>query len=149
MKQLDFDLYLKSEKGTKILLTINKFMRPIKFRYIFDATERDLWIQVREFTIEEIEENEPYNFMDCCFTTSSKITRVQFTWLLDKNGKEIYEGDILNLRWWSVVLYRDCWFTFCYWEWNNKVYWNLFFDFKDCEVIGNIYENPELLINNK
>jgi len=65
-------------------------MRSIKFRYIFDATENDLWIQIREFTIEEIENNEPYNFMDCSFTTSAKITRVQFTWFTDKNWEDIY-----------------------------------------------------------
>ena len=69
---------------------------------------------------------------------------MQFTGLHDKNGKEIYEGDIV--RCWGGEYYQG------YWEHNRKI--TIENMINDCfmmgeheflEVIGNIYENPELL----
>lgn len=72
---------------------------------------------------------------------------MQYTWVKDKNGKDVFEGDVLSVAGWSIVSYRDrdCWFKFCYWEWDNEIHWDLFWDCKYCEIIWNIYENPELL----
>lgn len=74
----------------------------------------------------------------------------QYTGLKDKNGKEVYEGDIVlaanHGRTPFVVIYRegDCSFL-C----NNELikdYAHLFKAMPQCyEVIGNIHENPELL----
>jgi len=90
----------------------------------------------------------------------------QFTGLKDKNGKEIYERDIVKMidspsNWtfkgdeketlWEVVFENGMFIPK-----NGETYYN---DFEDCygeeiflgnnwsyyEVIGNIYENPELL----
>ena len=76
-----------------------------------------------------------------------KVVWLQFTGLLDKNGKEIYDGDILHYHGDSRL--KD---SVVYWD-ENLLSWEvgtegvgLFKqDGKYWEVIGNIYENPELL----
>lgn len=82
---------------------------------------------------------------------------MQFTGLLDKNGKEIYEGDIVRSEYgvgYDTKMYPS--FT------NGTHRVNIFeVKFEDCsynlskphdgnfdkefEIIGNIYENPELI----
>lgn len=73
------------------------------------------------------------------------LTLMQITGIKDKNGKEIYEGDILEGKdhwawgdWRKVVTFDGgCFRPFGTGDWEP--------DPEDVEVIGNIYENPELL----
>lgn len=63
---------------------------------------------------------------------------MQFTGLLDKNGKEIYEGDVVQFGCIGVVKYsEDRYYVECE-DSQMRVS-------KHSEVIGNIYQNPELL----
>ena len=73
----------------------------------------------------------------------------QFTWLLDKNGKEIYEGDVIFERWQNreVIFHKWC---FCVRHFEVEDYpldRNTYhiFSHEHIEVIWNIYENPDLI----
>lgn len=76
---------------------------------------------------------------------------MQYTGLKDKNGKEIYEGDILNNGNGPVYVfwnenYQAFWVGYDSEE-SEKQYYASTSDFctEADEIIGNIYENPELL----
>lgn len=85
-----------------------------------------------------------------------EITLMQSTGLFDKNGKEIFEGDVISTYIDNLVIQRDNLLGF-YVELDEKrnhfaetvdiEYLDLFAkDFGVAvEIIGNIYENPELL----
>lgn len=68
----------------------------------------------------------------------------QYTGLTDKNGKKIFEGDIIfdpELKENHIVMFDEG--GFCTEEMFLQFY--LCFDEMEVEVIGNIYDNPELL----
>lgn len=73
---------------------------------------------------------------------------LQFTGLKDKNGKEIYEGDIVrSIYGIGFIEFRDGVFIMHVPKDHSRVNdwfacdWNQ----RSIEVIGNIYENPELV----
>lgn len=125
--------------------------REIKFR---------LWDNVdymsTPFTLQDIQDKKIQ------FTSDCKI--MQFAGLLDKNGKEIYEGDIICIDeynawdWRGVVKFSHGVFGA---EWLANIEsqsmvgsWGQKHNLRKLDddildrhvIIGNIYENPELLV---
>ena len=69
---------------------------------------------------------------------------MQYTGLKDKNGKEIYEGDIVisdNKGTRDEIVFS----TGCFCLKSAMMYYEASYWGDEIEVIGNIYENPELL----
>ena len=93
--------------------------------------------------------------LDLCFFPHCEIsewieidqsTICQCTGLKDKNGKLIWENDILNSGN-LVVTWREELASYCLTKrgWMYQHFFGEAVDACDCEVIGNIFDNPELL----
>lgn len=70
---------------------------------------------------------------------------MQYIGLHDKNGKEIYEGDILKGTFYGFPMPKYDYVFQIYWDEKEKGFMANYFEPSECEVIGNIYDNPELL----
>lgn len=144
-------------------------MREIKFR-AWDKTFKKMtnYEELNEITksIVPFYRETPIDSMPTILipVRQKSVELLQYTGLKDKNGKEIYEGDICKLS--NDTYYSNHYFnTLDDWEMTTEVveedysfkfrditdkYASLFFfeadqDSMEIEVIGNIYENPELL----
>lgn len=95
-------------------------------------------------------------YADCfgCLLDSKEYILMQSTGLKDKNGKLIYEGDILGGSYGNLYIHycdnckqfqlkaNDYGCMAC----EGDIHWcELVEDENELEVIGNIYENPKLL----
>ena len=133
-------------------------MRMIKFRGKNKDTNEWVYgdlVQCMSDDIKIVNSNRPES-LSYRITDIQSDTVGQFTGLLDKNGKEIYEGDIVKTKgnWGGVV------------TWNSRGYFYINDGYyteepdllplgslncyvrRDIEIVGNIHDNPELLKNN-
>jgi len=118
-------------------------MREIKFR-AWDKVNKIM----NEVCIINFDDNNVGLKPDYDYTLSFEdIELMQYTGLKDKNGKEIYEGDIVksNYKTGNLVVFfvRGC-FRLTYSKELIGIWLEIHL-FEELEVIGNIYENPELL----
>ena len=80
-------------------------------------------------------------------TDEGRYILMQYTGLKDKNGKEIYEGDILQRtkpEWLFVVKWVDFRARFILDGIGTVLRQDISFS-EVCEIIGNIHQHPELL----
>jgi uncharacterized phage protein (TIGR01671 family) len=117
--------------------------REIKFEYGFNSVNGTIKKVYHLHEIPNIQQK-----CDVWNVLPIKYVR-EFTGLKDKNGKEIYEGDIVKTptdkpmviswskKFASFVIDRDGW-MFSHWFGEG-------YNGEDVEVIGNIYDNPELI----
>ena len=139
-------------------------MREIKFR-AWDKKHKEMYYIGQEFDDEygcspyvEIFKNGEWYFEWCGtddkFDLNNKTgILMQYTGLKDKNGKEIYEGDVIKGKFDVDKIEDWLWMTLTEKEKKTgerlfkieipDVYQNSLPD--DIKIIGNIYDNPELI----
>ena len=95
---------------------------------------------------EEVDNLQKYSFDENNILYKKDLKIMQYTGLKDKNNKEIYEGDIFHIgskKILYVVEWIDCGLKGR--QIKNKSWIGLDYWKDDIEIIGNIYENSELI----
>ena len=131
--------------------------REIKYRAWLKEEKKMVNVETIDFSeksIQHLEKNEIIDAYLLRTTFLEDIDLMQYTGLKDKNGKEIYEGDILKynfpydgrLKHISLVKFVETEASFGIKDiYGNEIPLYRITANNYFEVVGNIYENPELL----
>lgn len=104
-----------------------------------------------------LDPNDPYTIADITIEHKNgshedydgEIEVMQYIGLKDRNGKEIFEGDILRVPWVDYpigpVVFDDSMFGAMVGESIDNPRYFAPLTGEEMELLGNIYENPELL----
>ena len=121
--------------------------RDIEFRGLTGSVKGDIWVYGTPYKVESLFSADERYYIRNKHADERIVdpkTIGQYTGLKDKNGKKIFEGDIvlINGKHTDEVIFECGCFLM------KKQLYNYEFtyqNFDNLEVIGNIYENKELL----
>ena len=133
-----------------------KMSREIKYRAWLKEEEKMVNVETMDFTDKSMQYLEKNEIIDAYLLRRmifDDVELMQYTGIKDKNGVEIYEGDIVliridktNILHKTVVKFKHGTFIADIIGDNDYIYlFHFGFNKDDFEVVGNIYENPELL----
>ena len=136
----------------KLRINMNREIREIKFR-IWDKQENSFYSEeyLKHFNVAVSWDGGTIyqNFISGDREVGNEVIVQQYTGLKDKNEKDIYEGDIvkatsdqyINENFVGKVIFDEGYFL----TWINKNDIRGLWGEDDIEVIGNIFENKDLL----
>jgi len=117
-------------------------MREIKFR-AWDKSSSEMMSHEEFCPDDNVTDYDGWVDLDSWLRSDDYVI-MQYTGLKDKNGKEIYEGDIFKKgRVKFTIEFRDGAFEMIGINIISVI--RLSHSYRDIEIVGNIYENPELL----
>lgn len=132
--------------------------REIIFKYIWSNPAKTNFIN-EIFTLDEIEAGNQFTVLENepLLKDYKLIARMQFIHLFDKNGRMIFEGDIIKIKCNGDIIIGDVFYNrsrCCYMIKHPAGYNGSFglhtLTIEICDefnIIGNIYQHPELIKN--
>lgn len=146
MREIKFRAVMQRLDGVKYVSQAYSIDNNLSYLFDFENNRWDIFLEMittEERFVELFPDDDEH------LKGWTHIENIQYTGLKDKNEIEIYEGDIikydfneLNFR----IEFVNAEFRARRFYENIEELYPCEFDYgKECEVIGNIYENPELL----